>query len=89
MPHAEGRGSGPQGRINRLRKIVTALFRYERIEGKWYYLDEARGYAELVSLLPKYVCMCSEDVNPCIFLWAVAASKERGWAKAPISNCPS
>ena len=48
MPKAEGTGSGPQGRINKLRRIVTDLFRYERVEDKSFYLDEARGYAELV-----------------------------------------
>ena len=48
LSSAEGKGSGPQGRINRMRKLVTALVRYERIEGKQPYLDEARGYAERV-----------------------------------------
>ena len=51
LPKAEGLGSGPQGRINRMRKLVTALYRYERIEGAHHYLDESRGYAERVSFL--------------------------------------
>jgi len=48
LPKAEGLGSGPQGRINKMRKLVTALIRHERIEGYSHYLDESRGYAELV-----------------------------------------
>lgn len=51
LPKSEGLGSGPQGRINRMRKLVTALYRHERIEGPQHYLDESRGYAERVSLL--------------------------------------
>ena len=54
LPKAEGRGPdgkghGPTGRINKMRKLVTGLLRHERIEGKHPYLDEARGYAERVS----------------------------------------
>ena len=49
LPHAGGRGSGPQGRINKMRKLVTALIRHERIEGQYQWVDEARGYAERVS----------------------------------------
>ena len=48
LPSAEGTGSGPAGRISKMRKLVTALIRHERIEGKHPYLDEARGYAERV-----------------------------------------
>ncbi|ESN90216.1 hypothetical protein HELRODRAFT_90898 [Helobdella robusta] len=48
MPTAEGIGSGPQGRINKLRRLVTNLLRFERIEDKAFYLDESRGYAELI-----------------------------------------
>ena len=53
LPKAEGRlenghGSGPAGRISKMRKLVTALLRHERIEGKHAYIDEARGYAERV-----------------------------------------
>ncbi|KAI0213530.1 39S ribosomal protein L17, mitochondrial [Lamellibrachia satsuma] len=46
LPSAGGRGSGPQGRINKMRKLVTALIRHERIEGQHQWVDEARGYAE-------------------------------------------
>lgn len=45
----EGLGSGPEGRIEKLRKVVTKLFRHERIEGSYRILDESRGYAELAS----------------------------------------
>ena len=49
LPSAGGRGSGPQGRINKMRELVTALIRHERIEGQHQWVDEARGYAERVS----------------------------------------
>lgn len=41
---------GPQGRLKKLRKTVTALFKYERIELNYTLADESRGYAERVSL---------------------------------------
>lgn len=56
LPKAEGRGSGPQGRINKIRKLVTALVRHERIEGYYEYLDESRGYAERVGDWNVSVC---------------------------------
>ncbi|XP_045499680.1 39S ribosomal protein L17, mitochondrial [Colias croceus] len=37
---------GPEGRINKLRKTVTGLFKYERIELNYNRADEARQYAE-------------------------------------------
>ncbi|KAG8200177.1 hypothetical protein JTE90_024962 [Oedothorax gibbosus] len=37
---------GPLGRINILRELVTALFKYERIEVFQAKCEEARGYAE-------------------------------------------
>lgn len=39
---------GPRGRIDYLRNSVTNLFRHERVEGTWDYLDETRGYAEIL-----------------------------------------
>lgn len=53
MPKASGvtehnHGKGPEGRIQKLRELVTALVRHERIEGHYNYLDEARPYAELL-----------------------------------------
>ena len=44
----DGKGLGPQGRLDRMKLLVTALFRHERLEGSFSYLDEARGYAERV-----------------------------------------
>ena len=44
-----GHGFGPKGRIEKLRQIVTSLIRHERLEGSFGYLDETRGYVELVS----------------------------------------
>lgn len=40
---------GPEGRLNRLRKTVTGLIKYERIELNYNRADEARQYAERVS----------------------------------------
>lgn len=39
---------GPRGRIDYLRNSVTNLLRHERVEGTWDYLDETRGYTELI-----------------------------------------
>lgn len=46
-----GMGSGPEGRMQKLRATVTELIRYERLEGSYRVLDESRGYAELVSYI--------------------------------------
>lgn len=43
----------PEGRINKLREIVNALFKYERLELHYTRADEARGYAERVSFRSK------------------------------------
>lgn len=40
---------GPEGRINKLRKTVTGLIKYERIELNLHRGDEARQYAERVN----------------------------------------
>lgn len=42
---------GPEGRHEIIRKIVTGLFKYERLELTYTKADEARGYAERVSIL--------------------------------------
>ncbi|XP_017028801.1 large ribosomal subunit protein bL17m [Drosophila kikkawai] len=39
---------GPEGRLLKLRKTVTALMKHERIELFYNRADEARGYAELL-----------------------------------------
>lgn len=41
---------GPEGRIDKLRKTVTGLIKYERIELNHNRGDEARQYAERVSI---------------------------------------
>lgn len=41
---------GPEGRIDKLRKTVTGLIKFERIELNYNRGDEARQYAERVSL---------------------------------------
>ncbi|KAH8297874.1 hypothetical protein KR054_012667 [Drosophila jambulina] len=43
---------GPEGRLLKLRKTVTALVKHERIELFYNRADEARGYAELVRPSP-------------------------------------
>lgn len=40
---------GPEGRLDKLRKTVTALIKYERLELNHPIADETRGYAERVS----------------------------------------
>ena len=67
LPKAEGLGSGPQGRISKMRKLVTALVRHERIEGKYQWLDEARGYAERVHKHIVLYCI----VLYCIVLYCI------------------
>lgn len=39
---------GPEGRLDKLRKTVTGLIKYERIELNLHRADEARQYAERV-----------------------------------------
>ncbi|XP_076438416.1 large ribosomal subunit protein bL17m-like isoform X2 [Babylonia areolata] len=46
LSKVEGLGAGPEGRLKRLRKHVTALIRHERVESSFAQCDEARGYAE-------------------------------------------
>lgn len=50
---------GPEGRLNKLRKTVTGLLKYERIELTHNRADEARQYAERVSLVYSYHCCCT------------------------------
>lgn len=40
---------GPEGRLLKLRKTITALVKHERIELFYNRADEARGYVELVN----------------------------------------
>ncbi|XP_076092427.1 large ribosomal subunit protein bL17m-like [Mytilus galloprovincialis] len=50
-----GVGSGPSGRIKRLRMCVTGLIRHERIESTFARCDETRGYAErLINIASKH-----------------------------------
>lgn len=39
---------GPEGRLHKLRKTVTAIIKHERIELNFNRADEARGYVERV-----------------------------------------
>lgn len=41
---------GPEGRLLKLRKTVTAMIKHERIELNFNRADEARAYVERVSL---------------------------------------
>lgn len=40
---------GPEGRLRKLRKTVTALIKHERIELNYERAHEARGYVERVN----------------------------------------
>lgn len=40
---------GPEGRLDKLRKTVTGLIKFERIELNQHRAEEARQYAERVS----------------------------------------
>ena len=42
---------GPLGRIDRIRKILTELLKYERIEVKLPMCNEVRGYTERVCVV--------------------------------------
>lgn len=39
---------GPEGRLDKIRKTLTALVKYERIELNYNRADESRGYVERV-----------------------------------------
>jgi len=41
--------SGAQGRLAKLRKTISALFKYERLELNYNRADEARAYTEMVT----------------------------------------
>lgn len=42
---------GPEGRIQKIKKTLTALIKYERIELNYPRADETRGYVELVCII--------------------------------------
>lgn len=42
--------AGPEGRLLKLRKTLTALIKYERLELNFNRAEEARGYAERVRI---------------------------------------
>lgn len=41
---------GPEGRLLKIRKTITALIKHERLELNYNRADEARGYAERVRI---------------------------------------
>ncbi|XP_033327988.1 mitochondrial ribosomal protein L17 [Megalopta genalis] len=45
-PRRFGNPDGPEGRLRKLRKTLTALVKYERIELNYPRADETRGYIE-------------------------------------------
>lgn len=47
---------GPEGRLLKIRKTITALVKHERLELNYNRADEARGYAERVSINYKFYC---------------------------------
>lgn len=42
---------GPEGRIRKIQKTLTALIKYERLELNYGRADETRGYVDQVHLL--------------------------------------
>lgn len=42
---------GPEGRLRKIRKTLTAVIKYERIELNYARADETRGYVERVSIM--------------------------------------
>ncbi|KAH8342470.1 hypothetical protein KR059_008972 [Drosophila kikkawai] len=64
---------GPEGRLLKLRKTVTALMKHERIELFYNRADEARGYAELVSPSPLTTIFALILIPPaCVFLQLIS-----------------
>lgn len=41
---------GPEGRLRKIQKTLTALIKYERIELNYNRADETRGYVERVGI---------------------------------------
>lgn len=58
---------GPEGRLNKLRKSVTALVKYERLEMNYNRADETRGYAERVS--DRELLKTSSEHNHCCTIY--------------------
>lgn len=42
---------GPEGRLRKIRKTITALVKHERLEMNYNRADETRGYVERVCIL--------------------------------------
>lgn len=42
---------GPEGRLRKIKKTLTAVIKYERIELNYARADETRGYVERVSIM--------------------------------------
>lgn len=42
---------GPEGRLRKIQKTLTAVIKYERIELNYARADETRGYVERVSIV--------------------------------------
>ena len=51
LPRRLRNADGPQGRIRKIQKTLTALLKYERIELNEQRGNEVRGYAERVCYL--------------------------------------
>jgi large subunit ribosomal protein L17 len=43
---------GPEGRLKKIQKTLTALIKHERIELNYERADETRGYVERVGIYP-------------------------------------
>lgn len=53
VPHARKLRNvdGPEGRLRKIRKTVTALVKHERLEMNYNRADETRGYVERVCFI--------------------------------------
>lgn len=82
---------GPEGRLDKLRKTVTGLIKYERIELNANRADEARQYAERVrsennkvpyfaNLLTKYCYI------PSLFYVSVNIRSNTSWRLSQTNN---
>lgn len=50
-----GNSDGPEGRLRKFQKTLTALIKYERLELNYRRADETRGYVDQVCSLTLYI----------------------------------
>jgi hypothetical protein len=81
-----GFGSGPEGRIMRLRQVVTAMVRFERLEMSSPRADEARGYLERVNRMINDNVMNLIVCRPSVRSWQPQNTGQLGpWLTRPTN----